>query len=176
MIRQPSAAGLGPVCVLALAVLLVPSFRAGSPPLRAGSADPPRPEVEMMEMKQVTSVLMVESIEPVLPFWVERLGFEVTQEVPHGDALGFVTLARDGVELMYQSRASMAEDVPPLARDPAGPSFLFLIVEDLDAVEAALEGIEPVVPRRQTFYGADELIVRDPAGHVVTFAEFAEQG
>lgn len=129
-----------------------------------------------MEMKQVTSVMMVESIEPVLPFWVERLGFEVTQEVPHGDALGFVTLVRDGVELMYQSRASVSEDVPPLADEPAGPTFLFLVVEDLDAVQGALEGVEPVVPRRQTFYGADELIVRDPAGHVVTFAEFTEEG
>ena len=176
MIRHPAAAGLGPACVLAVAVLLVPSSRAGVPSLRAGASDPPRPEVQKMEMEQVTSVLMVESIEPVLPFWVERLGFEVTQEVAHGDALGFVTLARDGVELMYQSRASMAEDIPPLARDPAGPSFLFLVVEDLDAVEAALEGVEPVVPRRQTFYGADELIVRDPAGHVVTFAEFADGG
>lgn len=146
------------------------------PPAGAGPPSSPGPEAPKMEMKQVTSVMMVESIEPVLPFWVERLGFEVTQEVPHGDALGFVTLVRDGVELMYQSRTSMSEDVPPLAGEPAGPTFLFLVVEDLDAVQAALEGIEPVVPRRETFYGADELIVRDPAGHVVTFAEFAGNG
>ena len=31
----------------------------------------------------------------------------------------------------------------------------------------------PVVPRRTTFYGADELIVKEPAGNVVTFAQFA---
>lgn len=146
-----------------------------APPIAAGFPSSPRTEVPKMEMKQVTSVMMVESIEPVLPFWVDRLGFEVTQEVPHGDALGFVTLVRDDVELMYQSRASVAEDVPPLADELGGPTFLFLVVEELDAVQAALEGIEPVVPRRQTFYGADELIVRDPTGHVVTFAEFAEE-
>jgi len=29
-----------------------------------------------------------------------------------------------------------------------------------------------VVPRRQTFYGTDELIVRDPAGNTITFARF----
>ena len=51
--------------------------------------------------------------------------------------------------------------------------MLFIEVEDLDAVERALEGVEPVVPRRKTFYGADELIVREPAGNVVTFAQFA---
>ena len=157
------------VAALALAVPFAAALRAGSP-------DDSRDEAPTMEMKQVTSVLMVDAIEPVLPFWVDRLGFEVTQEVPHGEALGFVTLRRDGVELMYQSRASMAEDVPPAAEGPVGPSFLFLVVEDLDAVQAALEGIEPVVPRRRTFYGADELIVRDPAGHVVTFAEFSGEG
>ena len=53
-----------------------------------------------------------------------------------------------------------------------GATFLFVEVEDLDRVEAALEGVEPVVPRRQTFYGTDELIVRDPAGNTITFARF----
>jgi len=125
-----------------------------------------------MKMLQTTPVLVVERIEPVLDFWVDRLGFEKSQAVPHGDALGFVTLARDGVELMYQSRESLREDVPELAEEPAGPTFLFVQVRDLDAVERSLEGMEPVIPRRQTFYGADELIVRDPSGHVVTFAEF----
>lgn len=51
-------------------------------------------------------------------------------------------------------------------------TFLFLQVDDLDAVEKALEGVAPVVPRRTTFYGADELIVREPAGNAITFAQF----
>ena len=45
-------------------------------------------------------------------------------------------------------------------------------MDDLDAVEQALQGVTPVVPRRKTFYGADELIVREPAGNAVTFAQF----
>ena len=51
-------------------------------------------------------------------------------------------------------------------------TFLFFQVDDLDAIEKALKGIAPVVPRRKTFYGADELIVREPAGNIVTFAQF----
>jgi hypothetical protein len=43
-------------------------------------------------------------------------------------------------------------------------------------VVRALEGVEPVIPRRTTFYGADELIVREPAGNVVTFAQFSAEG
>ena len=47
-------------------------------------------------------------------------------------------------------------------------------VDDLAAFETALAGIDYVPPKRKTFYGATEVIVRDPAGHVVTFAQMAK--
>lgn len=122
-----------------------------------------------MRFEKLTPVLYVEAIEPVLPFW-ERLGFERTVEVPEGDVLGFVILERDGVEVMYQTRASVEGDVPALADTPMGGSMLYFEVADLDAVETALEDVERVVPRRTTFYGADEIFVREPAGNVVGFA------
>jgi uncharacterized glyoxalase superfamily protein PhnB len=128
-----------------------------------------------MTMKRLTPVLYVEEIEPALPFWTDRLGFEKTAEIPEGDRLGFVILEKGPVQIMYQTRASVQGDVPELAGMPMRGSFLFIEVEDLDGVERALEGIEPVVPRRTTFYGADELIVREPAGNTVTFAYFAEE-
>ena len=125
-----------------------------------------------MKFNRLTPVLMVEAIEPCLPFWIDRLGFEKTAEVPHGDSLGFAILNRDNVEVMYQTRQSVQDDIAPLASSPMKGSFLFIGVEDLNAIEQALSGIEPVVPRRKTFYGADELIVKEPGGNVVTFAEF----
>lgn len=54
-----------------------------------------------MTVKKLTPVLFVPAIEPVLPFWVDRLGFAKTVEVPEGDSIGFVILQKDGVELMY---------------------------------------------------------------------------
>jgi uncharacterized glyoxalase superfamily protein PhnB len=126
-------------------------------------------------MNKLTPVLYVEEIEPVLSFWTDRLGFARTVEVPEGDRLGFVILQKNGVEVMYQTRKSVEGDLPELAGSPMKGSFLFIEVEDLDAVERSLEGIRPVVPRRKTFYGADELIVREPAGNAVTFAQFASE-
>ncbi len=128
-----------------------------------------------MEMTSLTPVLYVEAIEPVLDFW-KRLGFEVTAEVPEGDRLGFVILRSDPVEIMYQTRISVEKDVPDLADTPMGGSLLFIQVSDLDAVVAALEEAEVIVPRRTTFYGADEIAVREPGGNLVTFAHFAERG
>lgn len=126
-----------------------------------------------MKIQKLTPVLMVDAIEPVLGFWVDKLGFTRTIEVPHEDKLGFVGLERDGIEIMYQTRASVAADVPPLAASPQRGTFLFIQVDDLNDIEKRLVGITPVVPRRKTFYGADELIVKEPAGNVVTFAQFA---
>jgi uncharacterized glyoxalase superfamily protein PhnB len=126
-------------------------------------------------MKRLTPVLYVEAVEPSLPFWMDRLGFEKIAEVPEGDRLGFVILRKGTLEVMLQSRASVAADVPELAHTPTGGCILFIEVEELDEIVRALEGIEPVTPRRTTFYGSDELIVREPGGNVVTFAQFAEE-
>ena len=62
-------------------------------------------------IKKITSVLVVDEIEPVLPLW-DALEFQRVAEVPHGDKLGFVILVRDGVELMYQTRESIKADEP----------------------------------------------------------------
>jgi hypothetical protein len=52
--------------------------------------------------KKATPVMIVERIEPVLPFWVERLGFAKTVEVPEDDHP--FRGAREGrVELMFQT-------------------------------------------------------------------------
>jgi len=122
-------------------------------------------------MKRVIPILVVDSIEACLPFWVDRLGFSVTVEVPHGDRLGFVILARGDVTLEMQTRASVADDVPALA-PVAGVATVYIPVEDLAAVQAMLAGYEAVVvPERDTFYGMRETIVRDPGGHFVFFSQ-----
>jgi uncharacterized glyoxalase superfamily protein PhnB len=137
-------------------------------------------------MKKLTPVISVDQIEPSLPFWIERLGFQKTAEVPEGDKLGFVILVKGNVEVMYQTRASVAKDlgtaVGPGIHPATGaisPSkdlvMLYIQVEKLDPVMAALKGIEVVVPERKTFYGAREFGVREPGGTVVLFAEFAKQ-
>jgi uncharacterized glyoxalase superfamily protein PhnB len=52
-----------------------------------------------------------------------------------------------------------------------GPSFLYVEVEDLDQIISATKGAEVVMPVRTTFYGAKEIGIKDPAGHIITFAQ-----
>ena len=121
--------------------------------------------------KKLTPVLIVDAIEPVLPFW-EALGFERTAEVPHGDRLGFVMLAADGIEVMYQTVASVRDDAGEVAA--FGKVALFMEVDDLEAFESKLPADADVfIRRRKTFYGSTETVIRDAAGNVITFAQFA---
>src|SRR5688500_6913291 len=123
-----------------------------------------------MTARKLSPVLVVDRVEPAVAFWRERLGFEQQFEVPHGDEIGFVSLVQGGVEIMYQTRASVAADLPPLA-EGVHRTVLFIEVDDLDAVERAMQGVEIVHPRRTTFYGMHELTVREPGGNVVVFAQ-----
>lgn len=125
-------------------------------------------------MKKLTPILYVDAIEPCLPFWTERLGFTRTVEVPHQGKLGFVILARNDLELMYQTWDSAAADVAGAVTRTSGRSAaLYLEVDDLDSVEEAVRGAEVVHPRRKAFYGATEIFVREPGGHVIGFAQMA---
>jgi uncharacterized glyoxalase superfamily protein PhnB len=130
-------------------------------------------------MKKLTPVFVVERIEPCLDFWIGRLGFEKTVEVPEGDGLGFVILSRGNVEIMYQSRESVRKDMPALAEAVSGApcaNAIYIEVSDIDDVERRLAGWDVVVPRRTTFYGATEIGVREPAGNLIVFAQQAPDG
>ena len=126
-----------------------------------------------MAVKKITAVLLADRIEPCVKFWVERLGFEKTVEVPEGDKLAFAALQKGSVELMYQTYSSVESDDHSHKGFTKGPTFLYVEVENLDETIRAINGAEVVMPVRTTFYGAKEIGVKDPAGHIVTFAQFA---
>jgi uncharacterized glyoxalase superfamily protein PhnB len=130
-----------------------------------------------MNIEKATPIIVVDAVEPCLPFWTEKLGFEVTVTVPHEDRIGFAILQKGDVELMYQSRGSVDADLgasgapKTLGKDlAASTTTLFVEVERLDDVLAVLADTPVVVPRRQTFYGMDEVFVRPPCGTLVGFA------
>jgi hypothetical protein len=127
-----------------------------------------------MKILRTTPLLVVDAIEPLLPLWRDRLGYTTVVDVPHGDRLGFTLLARDGQQLMLQTAASLADDVPAVAAAGAG-HLLYNDVDRLDDVLSAMEGVEILIPPRITFYGAREVFYRVGAGQIVAFAEHAPE-
>jgi uncharacterized glyoxalase superfamily protein PhnB len=133
----------------------------------------PTQEKAPMNVKRITPVLLVKEIEPLLPFWVDRFGFTKAVEVPDGDKLGFVIFQKGSVEVMYQTYASVEKDAPPsmAAEARQGPTYLYMEVDNLDAVLAATKDVRQVMPVRTAFYGMKEFAVQDPGGHFITFAQ-----
>jgi uncharacterized glyoxalase superfamily protein PhnB len=128
-------------------------------------------------VKRVTPVLFVENVEPCLKFW-EQLGFQRAMEVPDGASLAFAAVQKDGVEVMYQTIASAMKDPSASAATKErlrSHAFLFVEIADLAPVLAALKGTKLEVEKHETFYGSQEIVVRDPGGHFVTFAEFPKK-
>jgi uncharacterized glyoxalase superfamily protein PhnB len=130
-------------------------------------------EKHTMNVKRITPVLLVNEIEPQIPFWVGQLGFTKTIEVPDGNKLGFVSFQKGTTEVMYQTYASVEKDAPqPMAAAARkGPTYLYMEVDDLDAVLAATKQMKTVMPLRTAFYGMREFAIQDPAGHFITFAQ-----
>lgn len=130
-----------------------------------------------MNVKRITPILFVPEVEPCVKFWVERMGFQKTAEVPDGDKLAFAMLQKGSVELMYQSYASADKDVAAISQVVRkGPTFLYVEVDSLDEATSVTKGAEVVMPVRETFYGSREIGIKDPAGHYVTFAQFSAAG
>ena len=148
------------------------AFLLSASPLTSSKAEEKN---KTMNVKKITPVLFVPDVEPCVKFWVERFGFEKTAEVPDGDKLAVVMLQKGNVELMYQSYASADKDVGTTISQVVrkGPTFLYVEVDNLEQTINATKGAEVVMPKRQTFYGSTEIGIMDPAGHYVTFAEFA---
>ena len=126
--------------------------------------------------QKLTPVVIVDRIEPLLPFYVDALGFVKVAEMPQGDRLGFVMLVHGTIELMFQTlESAQAGDSGRHLR--AGPVCLYLDVADLDDVAAAIGAAPIVCPRRVAPYGVEEFFVLDPAGNTVGFARpVAAQG
>jgi uncharacterized glyoxalase superfamily protein PhnB len=133
------------------------------------------PNAPSPTLKQLTPVLIVDAVEPCIKFWTERLGFDVNNQVPDTDGkLIFASVQKAGIEIMYQTRASVLSEDPGAAHDLTGHSVaLFITVDDLDSVEKSLSGAPVVKPRHDTFYGSTEIYVREPGGNTVGFAQFS---
>jgi hypothetical protein len=126
-----------------------------------------------MKVSRAAPVLFVDRVEPTRDFF-KRAGFEVAVEIPAGNAVGFALLQKDTAQVMVETRGN--ENEAPALRELTKQSqraVVFIEVDDVGAVIAALGTAEILVERHRTFYNSDELTYQEPGGNLVTFAKFA---
>jgi len=77
---------------------------------------------------------------------------------------------------MLQTRASIEKEIEEQGAPPvmatAGTAIVYFDVDDLDALRKRVEAFEVLVAKRETPYGAEELWMREPGGHLLGFAQF----
>jgi uncharacterized glyoxalase superfamily protein PhnB len=120
---------------------------------------------------------MVEDVQQTIHFYRDVLGFDTLTTVEDAGEVGFAIVRRDNVELMFQSRKSLSENVPALAGSSIGASQTFYIeVSDIDQLHARLKGkVDIVVDLHTTFYGTREFYFRDVNGYILSFSESVQQ-
>lgn len=126
----------------------------------------------------MTATILAEDVDSCAAFWTERLGFEQTIAVPAqqpGETGNqFVAVSNSRHEVMFQSFRSTEDELPGMFASAELRSFMMYVeVSDLDAAIDRMQGLEPAVSRRTTFYGSEEIGYRDPCGTMVILAEFA---
>lgn|SRR5262249_3401753 len=127
----------------------------------------------MSNLRKLTPNCMVEDVARTLDYYRDVLGFVVAATVPEQPPFNWAMAVRDGVALMFQSRASLAGELPLYRDVPVGGSLGFYIdVTDVRGLYEQLKGrVDLVLDLRETFYGATEFAFRDCNGYVLCFAE-----
>ncbi len=138
---------------------------------------------ENVMYKKLTTNMMVEDVGRTVDFYSEVLGFEFVMGVPEnsqeivttrqkGQALGFAIMKCGNIEMMFQAKQSLAEEVPELSGMDIGGSLTFYIeVQDVRGLYAKLKDKVTIVKDMQTtFYGKQEFYIRDCNGYILTFA------
>lgn len=118
-------------------------------------------------------IVVVPSIEDVLGFYCDVLGFDEVDRLERDHKLSYIVLQRDGVEIMLQSTTSLRNESPDMAARLKGQPVVltYIDVDDVEALYAELSrdaNAEVAVPLRQMPHGL-EFYLRDPMGHLVGF-------
>ena len=128
-------------------------------------------------LKKLTPNFMVEDVRKTIAFYQDILGFEVVTTVEDDDEIGFAIMHRDQIELMFQSRKSLSENVPALTGSTIGASqTLYIEVTGIDQLYEQLQDkVAVVVDMHNTFYGTREFYFKDLNGYILSFSEAVGQ-
>ena len=101
------------------------------------------------------------------------LGFKVTMSVPEsGDNLVWAMMVNGGVTLMFQTYASLADELPEISRNRGGSLLLYINLKNIqEFFESIKDKVKVLKGLEKTFYGATEFSILDNNNYVLTFAE-----
>jgi uncharacterized glyoxalase superfamily protein PhnB len=122
-------------------------------------------------MNSVAPNIFVRDLNATIEFY-KHLGFTVSVTVPEEGDLVWVMMTNGSVVFMFQSFASLGDELPEIKRAEGGSLLLYIQVNNIRNFfnEVSLK-VKILKGLEKTFYGATEFSVLDNNGYVLTFAE-----
>jgi PhnB protein len=128
--------------------------------------------------RRVTPALVVDGAGKALEFYAAV--FNATERVrfsgPHGSIAHAEIEIGDSVVMVEDASPYMGTQTPPAVGLEGTPMFLYIYVEDVDAVieRAAQLGATVKRPAQDQFYGDRDGFINDPFGHAWTIGSHVE--
>ncbi len=126
-------------------------------------------------LKKLTPNLMVEDVNQTIDFYKNMLGFEVLATVPETGQFNWAMLKQGDVEMQFQTRASLSEEIPTFKdRAIGGALTLYIDIENVTQLHASLKDKVTIVQdMHTTFYGTQEFAIQDCNGFILSFSQGA---
>lgn len=125
-----------------------------------------------MKAEQIIPELIVDDIEGIVNFFVNKFDFEVKATDPEEGHYTWVQIANGNNHIMMQETEATKLEIPELKSRITGTDLLMLKLEDAEAVRNVYERFcnEPTsiyMQIRETEYGSCEFGVKDPEGRYI---------
>jgi len=123
-------------------------------------------------MESLSPNFFVNNISETIDFY-KSIGFQVTMTVPDaGPDFVWAMMGNGKVTVMFQTFASLGDELPAISRQNGGSLLLYIQVQKIRAFfEAIKDKVTILKPLEKTFYGATEFSILDSNNYVLTFAE-----
>ena len=117
----------------------------------------------MQKFQQLSPNMMVASVEESMAYYSTIFGFTEGPSVPApSGGLQWGMVMHGAVQLMFQTAASIGEDLPGFNTEKTGGS--------LSLFQQVKAKVEVFMPLKDTFYGKREFGIRDLNGYLLVFA------
>ena len=122
-------------------------------------------------MESIVANIFVNDMGQTIDFY-KLLGFEITNSVPDQSPFVWIMMTCNGVNIMFQTKESLGEELPEISREDGGSLLLYIGVKQIRSLHDRIKNqVHVLKGLEKTFYGATEFSILDNNGYVLTFAE-----
>jgi len=123
-------------------------------------------------MESLSPNIFVSDMSETIAFY-KMLGFQLIMSVPEeGDEFVWAMMINGSITFMFQTFASLGEELPEISRQNGGSLLFYIKLTGLLAFfDEVKEKVTVLKGLEKTFYGTTEFSILDNNDYVLTFAE-----